>query len=189
MRVNWHINQEMIITQLNIIMRIKLTLLARSMTPVRGHAYKRLGGSPEYKTRKYFSPFSSSSLSFVDSAVVLRCFKLAAPTPCHAWGDEWAGSPNQCHREARSKDGNKVSGQRICTTTQSCTSTIRAATWTFGIVYIDGLLRLLCTNHLSTDKIQRWAHDSLCINGLVLTGVCVSSSEYSWNLPQTKIWI
>jgi hypothetical protein len=54
---------------------------------VRGHAYKRLGGSPEYDRRKHISPFSSSSLSFDslsfdDSAVVLSCFKLAGPTPC-----------------------------------------------------------------------------------------------------------
>jgi hypothetical protein len=47
MRVNWRINQEMIITQLNSITIIKWMLLARSMTPVRGHTYKRLGGSPE----------------------------------------------------------------------------------------------------------------------------------------------
>jgi hypothetical protein len=32
------------------------------MTHVRGHAYKRLWGSLEYDTRKYFSPFFSSSL-------------------------------------------------------------------------------------------------------------------------------
>jgi hypothetical protein len=56
----------------------------RSMTPVKGHAYKRLGGSPEYNMRKYFSQFSFSSLSFVDSTVVLICFKLPGPTPCGA---------------------------------------------------------------------------------------------------------
>jgi hypothetical protein len=61
-----------------------MTLLARSMTHMRGHAYKSLGGSPKYKMRKYFSPFSSSFLSFVNSTVVLSCFKLAAPTPCRA---------------------------------------------------------------------------------------------------------
>jgi hypothetical protein len=67
-------------------MRIKWMLLARSMTPVRGHthAYKRLGGSPEYDMRKYLSSSVSSSLSFDDSVVVLSCFKLAGLTPCHA---------------------------------------------------------------------------------------------------------
>jgi hypothetical protein len=55
-------------------------LLARSMTLMRDHTYKRLGGSPEYDTRKYFSLSSSSSLSFDDSAVVLSCFKLAGPS-------------------------------------------------------------------------------------------------------------
>jgi hypothetical protein len=69
-------------------MRIKWTLLARSMTPVRGHAHKRLGGSPKYDMRKYFSPLSSSSLSFDDSIVVLSCFMLVDPTPCHARGEE-----------------------------------------------------------------------------------------------------
>jgi hypothetical protein len=37
----------MSIAQLNSIMRIKWMLLARSMTPVRGHTYKSLEGSPK----------------------------------------------------------------------------------------------------------------------------------------------
>jgi hypothetical protein len=52
-----------------------------------GHAYKRLRGSLEQYTRKYFSLFSFSSLSFDDSAVMLNCFKLADPIPCRALGE------------------------------------------------------------------------------------------------------
>jgi hypothetical protein len=179
----------MLITQLNIIMRIKWKLLVRSVTPVRGHAYKRLRGSLEQYTRKYFSLFSFSSLSFDDSAVMLNCFKLADPTPCHALGEGWAGSPNCFRRKARMKYGNKVPRQHIYVTARSYTSMIHATTRTFGIVCIDGLLRLLCANHPSVDKTQSWAPDSPCSNGLDLPGVYVSCTEHSWNLPQTKIWI
>jgi hypothetical protein len=42
-------------------------------------------------------------------------------------------------------DDNKVSRQRICTM-------IHDAIMTFGIVYINGLHRLLCVNHPSADK-------------------------------------
>jgi hypothetical protein len=159
-------------------MRIKWTLLVRLMTPMRGHAYKRLRGSPEYDTGKYFSTLSSSSLSFDDSTVVLSCFKLAGPTPCHAWGEGWAGSPNHCYREAHTRDDNKVSGQCTCVTARSCTSMIHAAMRTFGIIYIDDLLRLLCVNHPSDDKTPRWTHDSPCSNELVPLNDRVSSSEH-----------
>jgi hypothetical protein len=80
-------------------------------------------------------------------AVVLSCFKLADPTPCGARGDGWAGSPNLFHREARTRDGNNISGQHVCVTARSCTSTIHTVTTAFRIVYIDGLLRLLYANH------------------------------------------
>jgi hypothetical protein len=49
-------------------------------------------------------------------------------------------------------DNNKVFGQLICATAQSCTTMICAATRTLGIVYIDILLHLLCVNHPSIDK-------------------------------------
>jgi hypothetical protein len=123
------------------------------------------------------------------SALVLSCLKLIGPTPWHARGEGWARSPNHCHGEACTRDGNKVSGQHICATAQSCTSTIRAATRTFRIPYIDDLLHLPCAIHQSTDKIQRWDHDSPCSNGLASPGVRVSSCKHSWNLPQAKIWI
>jgi hypothetical protein len=50
------------------------------------------------------------------------------------------------------RDDNKVFGQRICATAQSCMTMIRTAMRTFRIIYIDGLLRLLCANHPNTDK-------------------------------------
>jgi hypothetical protein len=86
MRVNWCFNQEMIITQLNIIIRIKWMLLARSMTHVRCHSYKRLRGYLEY-ARENFLSILSPSLAFDISDVVFSCFKLAAPTPCRAQGE------------------------------------------------------------------------------------------------------
>jgi hypothetical protein len=123
----------------------------------------------------------SLSLSCDDSVVVLSCFKLTGPY--RAWGEGWAGSLNRCRREARTRDDNKVSRQRICVTARSCTSTIHVATRTFGIVYIDGMLCLLCVNHPSADKIQLWANDSSCSNRLDSPTFCVSSTEYLWNFP------
>jgi hypothetical protein len=124
------------------------------------------------------------------SVVVLSFLKLAGPTPWHAQGEGSVGSLNHCHREARRRDGNKISGQRICATAQSCLTMIRSTTRTFGIIYINGLLHLLCANHPSTDKTQRWAHNFPSSYELDSPGVlCVSSYEHKWNFPQTKIWI
>jgi hypothetical protein len=147
-------------------------LFVRSMTLVMGHAYKRLRGSPKYDTRKYFSPLSYSSFSFNNSAMVLSCFKLDSPTPCRTWREGWAGSPNRCRREACTRDNNNFFGQRICMSARSCMSMIYAATRTFGrIIYINGLLYLLCANHPSPNKTQKWAHDSPCSNGFDSPGV------------------
>jgi hypothetical protein len=64
--------------------------------------------------------------------VVLSFFKLVSPVPRR---ERWVVSLSHC-REARTKNTNRVSGQRICKTARSCSTTIRVASLTIGSVYI-----------------------------------------------------
>jgi hypothetical protein len=73
---------------------------------------------------------------------VLRCWpilNLASPLPCHARGEGWAKSSNLCCSEGRTRDDNKDSGQRICTTVRRCSTTNCAATLTIGYCLADRL--------------------------------------------------
>jgi hypothetical protein len=133
----------------------KWILLARSMTPMWGHVYKTHWGFPEIKyTRKILSLFSSSSLFSWWFCCGVELLQACQHYSYHARGEGWAGSLNRCCCEARTRDGNKVSGQRNYATARSCTTTICAATRTFRIIYINDLLALLCANHPSADKTQ-----------------------------------
>jgi hypothetical protein len=159
-------------------------LFVRSMTLVMGHAYKRLRGSPEYDTRKYFSPLSYSSFSFNNSAMVLSCFKLASPTPCRTWWEGWAGSPNRCRCEACTRDNNNFLGS--------------ASAWVLEAVCLWFMLPRGRSGGSSTLTVY-FIYFALIIQAptkpksepmihLVAMGLIHLVFD-SWNLPQTKIWI
>jgi hypothetical protein len=141
------------------------------------------------KRRKKLLSISFFLFFFWQLCCDVELLKACRPYSLSSMRRQVRRSLNLCHREAHMRDCNKVSGQCICATTRSCSTMIRAATRILGIVYIDGVLHLLCANHPSADKSQRWAHNSPSSNGLDSPSVCVSSSEHLWNLPQTKIWI
>jgi hypothetical protein len=81
------------------------------------------------------------------------------------------------------RDDNKVSRQHIYATARSSMTTIRATTRMFGIVYIDGLLHLLCANHPSIDKpkgepmipmiAMSWIHLVLVLVHLNIYEICL----------------
>jgi len=91
----------------------------------------------------------------------------------------WVVSPSPCCLEACTRGGNKVSGQRFCTTTRNALPHLRSARRRFFTA---------ATLETSTRLWVLVASNFICV---LLLAVRTSSHlvfNCLWNMPQTKIW-